>query len=115
MIVRQVSGSQDFYEIHHDTEYARAAGHPRSVHEYGVHARLLNRLIFGVLGDQGWLHKFSMQMRRMNHPGDEVSFKGSVRREFEEEGLLWKELDLWAENGREGVTTPAYALVSFPR
>lgn len=27
-MVEQVSGSQDFYPVHHDREFARAGGHP---------------------------------------------------------------------------------------
>ena len=73
-----------------------------------------NRLICGWIGDNGWLKKFRMEMRRMNIPGDTMTFQGKVSKKFIEDAEHLVECELWAENEREGVTTPSFALVSLP-
>ena len=60
------------------------------------------------------LRKFRMEMRRMNRPGDVMELKGKVTRKYEEDGEHFVECEIWAENQREGITTPSYALVTLP-
>ena len=113
-IALQVSGSQDFYPVHHDLEFAQAGGHPDIFVNTGFMQGCFNRLICGWIGDEGWLKKFRMEMRRMNIPGDTMTFQGKVSKKFVEDDQHLVECELWAENEREGVTTPSYALVSLP-
>jgi acyl dehydratase len=113
-IVKQVSGSQDFYQVHHDVEFARAGGHPDIFVNTGFMQGCFNRLIWDWIGPDGWLRKFRMEMRRMNRPGDVMTLKGKVTRKFVEGNEHYVELDVWAENEREGITTPSYALVTLP-
>jgi hypothetical protein len=113
-IALQVSGSQDFYPVHHDLDFAKAGGHPDIFVNTGFMQGCFNRLICGWIGDNGWLKKFRMEMRRMNIPGDTMTFQGKVSKKFIEDGEHLVECELWAENEREGVTTPSFALVSLP-
>ena len=113
-IALQVSGSQDFYPVHHDLNFAKAGGHPDIFVNTGFMQGCFNRLICGWIGDNGWLKKFRMEMRRMNIPGDTMTFQGKVSKKFIEDGEHLVECELWAENEREGVTTPSFALVSLP-
>ena len=113
-IALQVSGSQDFYPVHHDLDFAKAGGHPDIFVNTGFMQGCFNRLICGWIGDDGWLKKFRMEMRRMNIPGDTMTFQGKVSKKFIEDGEHLVECELWAENEREGVTTPSFALVSLP-
>ena len=113
-IALQVSGSQDFYPVHHDLDFAKASGHPDIFVNTGFMQGCFNRLICGWIGDDGWLKKFRMEMRRMNIPGDTMTFQGKVSKKFIEDGEHLVECELWAENEREGVTTPSFALVSLP-
>lgn len=114
-IVKQVSGSQDFNREHHDVPYIRESGHKDIFMNTGFMQGCFSRLLGNWIGDEGWLKKFTMQMKKMNHPGDVISLKGVVRRKYIEEEEYLVELDVWAENEREGVTTPSYALVRLPR
>ncbi len=114
-IVLQVSGSQDFYPVHHDREFARAGGHP----DIFVNTRFMrgcfSRLMTDFVGDEGWLNRFSIQMRRMNHSGDEMAVKGRIRRKYmDDSGNHKLDLDVWAENQREGQTTVCDATVTLP-
>ncbi len=113
-IALQVSGSQDFYPVHHDLDFAKAGGHPDIFVNTGFMQGCFNRLICGWIGDDGWLKKFRMEMRRMNIPGDTMTFQGKVSKKFIEDGEHLVECELWAENEREGVATPSFALVSLP-
>lgn len=113
-IVLQVSGSQDFYDVHHNVEFVRGGG----VADVYVNTRFmqscLTRVVADWMGDDGWLKKFRMEMRRMNFAGDVMTCKAKVAEKKVEAGEHLVELDLWAENDREGMTTPCKATVVLP-
>lgn len=112
-IVKQVSGSQDFYAVHHDREFAQSGGHPDMFVNTGFMQSCFSHLLTDYVGDQGWLKKFRMEMRRMNHPGHIMSLKGKVVKKYAEGGEHLLDLEVWVEN-QEGVTTPSYATVRLP-
>ncbi len=113
-IAEQVSGSQDFYAVHHDRPFAKAAGHPDIFVNTGFMRGTLGRVVTDWMGDEGWLRKFRMEMRRMNRPGDMMVCTGKVLRKYVEKGEHLVECEVWAENAREGVTTPCRAWVVLP-
>ena len=115
-IIQQVSGTQDWNPSHHNREWVRAGGQPDIFMCTDFMQACFTRLIFEFVGDEGWLSKFRMEMRKMNRPGDMLTFGGSVLEKYlndEGEGIL--ELDLWCSNEHEGVTTPTKATVKLPR
>jgi acyl dehydratase len=112
----QVSGSQDFYPVHHDPDFATEAGHPGIFYNTGFTRAALCRLLTDFAGDDGWLRMLDFQMRRMNHNGDVLQVRARVTGKTEvsaEEGDV--EVDVWIENSREGVTTPGKAIVRLAR
>jgi acyl dehydratase len=114
-MARQVSGSQDFYEVHHDPEFARAGGHRDIFYNTGFTRACLSRLLTDYAGDGGWLKKLRFEMRRMNMNGDTIRVTGRVAAVREVEGADNEvDIELWIENDREGVTTPASATISLP-
>lgn len=114
-LYQQVSGSQDFYPVHHDREFARSGGHPDVFVNTGFMQSCFNHLLCDYAGDDGWLRKFRMEMRRMNRPGDIMTFKGRVVRKYvNDQGEKCVDLDVWCENQHEGVTTPSAATVLLP-
>lgn len=113
-VVLQVSGSQDFYPIHHDLEFARSSGLPSIIMNTGFTEACFNRLIWTWIGDEGWLRKFKMQMKRPNILGDTIALKGKVARKYIADGEHFIECDIWIENDRDGVTTTAQATVILP-
>ncbi len=115
-IIQQVSGTQDWNPSHHNREWVRAGGQPDIFMCTDFMQACFTRLIFEFIGDDGWLSKFRMEMRKMNRPGDVLTFGGSVVEKFlseKDEGIV--ELDLWCSNEIEGVTTPTKATVILPR
>ncbi len=115
-MVEQVSGSQDFYPVHHDPEFAAEAGHPAIFYNTGWTQAALCRVVTDWAGPAGWMSKFRFEMRRMNIPDDEVHARGKVTAKSDLDdahGLV--ELEVWLENDRLGVTTPGWATVRLPR
>ena len=114
-MVEQVSGSQDFYPVHHDTDFAREAGHAEIFYNTGFTQAALTRLLTDWVGDEGWVRRMNFQMRKMNIPDDQVRVKGIVKDKSEaEDGMGSVDLEIWLENDRAGVTTPATATVLLP-
>ena len=52
-MVEQVSGSQDFYPVHHDREFARAGGHEDVFFNTGFTRAALGRLLGDYVGTEG--------------------------------------------------------------
>lgn len=114
-IAEQVSGSQDFYAVHHDREFARAGGHKDIFVNTGFTRALLSRLLTDYAGPSGWVRKLSYQMRRMNMPGDTMRMRGKVTDKYvDDDGSHRVDLEIWIENDREGVTTPGNGSVILP-
>jgi hypothetical protein len=110
----QTSGSQDYHRQHHDEEFAQAQGTNGIFVNTAFTQAALGRVIFDWMGDEGVLRRFHMEMRKMNRPGDTMHMKGRITRTWQEEGAGYVECELWAENEREGVTTPGRAVVRLP-
>jgi len=114
-IAEQVSGSQDFYPVHHDRPFARAGGHQDIFVNTGFIRASLSRLLTDFAGVDGWVCSLSYEMRRMNRPGDTMKLRGRVKRKFiADNGSHRVHLDIWVENDHEGVTVPATATVMLP-
>ncbi len=110
----QISGSQDWYPVHHDPAFARKAGHEDIFMNTGFLQAALVRAITDWMGDSGFLRKLRFEMRRQQRPGDTMACKGRVTDRYRKDGEGWVELEVWAENEREGVTTPGQAWVVLP-
>jgi len=113
-MVQQVSGTQDFYPVHHDREFARSGGHPDIFINTAFIRGCFCRLLIDWAGDDGFVRRLSFQMRRSHLLGDTIAVKGRVRGKSRVEGRGVVELDVWIENPRDGVATPATATVWLP-
>lgn len=113
-MVLQVSGSQDHYPVHFDRDFARKAGHPEIFMSSGFTEAALARVITDWMGDGGWLRRLRLEMRRQNRMGDVMVCKGQVAAKYVEDGQHYVECEVWAENQREGITTPGHAWVILP-
>jgi acyl dehydratase len=115
-MVEQVSGSQDFYAVHHDREFARSGGHPDIFFNTGFTRAALGRLLTDYAGVDGWVRRLQYAMRRMNRPGDTLKVRGKVVKKYiADDGAPVVDIDLGIENQREGVATPATATVMLPK
>lgn len=110
----QVSGTQDYYPVHHDRDFAHTQGVPDSFVNTGFLTAASGRLLTDWIGPEGWLHKFRIEMRRMNLLGDTMTVKGKVTDKYVQNGDHYVEADVWCETDREGVTTPCKATLILP-
>lgn len=114
-MAKQVSGSQDFYPVHHDPEFAQAGGHIGIFYNTGFTRAALGRCLTDWMGPEGWLKKLRFEMRRMNRNGDVMRLRGKVTgKQPVVDGKGDIEVEVWVENNHEGITTPATAVVSLP-
>jgi acyl dehydratase len=111
----QVSGSQDFYPVHHDRDFARAGGHADIFINTGFIRGLLCRLVTDWMGDAGFLKRLAFTMRRPHRLGDTIGVRGRVSARRAERDHDAVDLDVWIENPRDGVATPGTATVHLAR
>jgi len=111
----QSSGTQDFHRQHNDEEFARQQGAGGIFVNTGFMHAALGRVVLDWMGDEGFLQTFRMEMRKMNRPGDTMRLRGKVTRTWQENDVGYVECEIWAENDREGITTPGQAVVTLPR
>lgn len=110
----QVSGTQDFYPVHHDRTFAREGGHADIFINTGFIRGALCRLVTDWAGDAGFVKRLGFQMRRPHLLGDTIAVKGRVTRKWRDDAHAAVELDVWIENPRDGVATPGSATVHLP-
>lgn len=113
-MVLQVSGTQDFYPVHHDQGFARSGGHPDIFLNTGFLRAALGRLVSDWMGETGFLRRLGFQMRRSHYLGDTIAVRGRVTARRAEAGREVAELEVWVENARDGVATPGRATVWLP-
>jgi acyl dehydratase len=112
--VLQVNGSQDWNLIHHDPAFAAESGHGDVLYNTGWTSATLARVLTDWAGDAGWLAQLSFQMRRVNGPGHSIQAKAKVARTYEDAGSHFVDLEVWIDNGTNGVTTTGTATVRLP-
>lgn len=113
-MVKQVSGSQDFYAVHHDRAFAQGGGHKDIFYNTGWTRSQLFRLLSDYAGPDGWVRKLHFEMRRMNRPDNTIQVKGKVVDKKQTEDVNEVHIELWIENDEEGVATPASGVVLLP-
>ena len=74
----------------------------------------LGHLMTNWIGDDGFLKKLRVEIRRFNMLGDSTWCKGKVTKKFIENGEHLVECQIWAENQRGEITAPAQATVVLP-
>lgn len=113
-IAHYSSGTQDFNRQHHDPDYCRSMGYEQPFVMLAFYYGLFGRLITDWIGEEGFLRKFYMEMRKMNLLYDTVTLKGKVTRKYVEDGDHRVDADIWIENDKQGVTTPGNCTVILP-
>lgn len=111
----QVSGTQDYYKVHHDREFAKSQGVPDVFVNTGFLTAAIGRLLTDWIGLEGKLVKSRIEMRRMNLLGDIMTVKGKVTNKYIDNGNYFVDVDMWCETKGQGITTPCNATILLPR
>lgn len=113
-MVLQVSGSQDWNLVHHDTAFAQESGMQGIFYNTGWTTGMLGRLLTDWAGRSGWVEKLSFQMRGMNGAGAVVRAHAKVTDKRMEGDRALVDLAIFLENDQVGITTPGRATVRLP-
>ena len=113
-LVHSVSGTRDFNPQHHDPDFCRDMGYDKPFVMLNFYQGLLGRLVSDWIGEDGFLRKFHMEMRKLNSIYDTMAMKGKVTRKYVEGSDHLVDLDIWIENDKQGLTTPATCTVVLP-
>jgi len=112
-LVRYAGAGGDFNPIHHDEEFARAAGLD-TVFAMGMfHAGLLSRLAAGWLGLAN-VRRFGVRFTGQVWPGDTLSFDGVVDRVYEDAGVRLAECSFTVtrQTGDVAIAATATAVIA---
>jgi hydroxyacyl-ACP dehydratase HTD2-like protein with hotdog domain len=104
------------HRIHYDKDWARTVERYDDVLVHGpLQAALLGRAIGDWIGGRGRLVTFSVQNRAVAHPGQPLSFGGTVTgKRLSDEGAGLVDLDI-AGRREATVLMPGTATVELPR
>ena len=116
-LVVYAGASRDYFEIHHDRDAARAAGHPDVIVQGSLKGAWVGQVATGWMGRHGRLRRFEIQYRGVDVPGRIATARGVVQRTSIDEasGEGRAELELWLENEAGDRTVRGSATVALPR
>lgn len=92
-IVKYQGASGDFQPIHHDEPFARSAGYPAPLAIGMLNAGLLATYATDWLGAAN-VRSFRVRFAEQVWPGDTLTCRGEVVREFEQDGTPMVEVEL---------------------
>jgi len=100
-IVRYVGTSGDMNPIHHDEEYARAAGFPTVFSAGMLQAGILASFATDWLGARN-VRRYAVQFREQVWPGDVLVCSATVTRRYEDDGERKIDLELRSTRAATG-------------
>jgi acyl dehydratase len=100
--------------VHWEHDFAIEVGVP-GYYDYGPQrVSWAGNYMTNWIGDDGWLKRLNVQVRRFNIEGDAQWFHGRVVDKGIDEGECWVRCEVWAESQRGDVTTPGWAIALLP-
>jgi len=100
--------------VHWENEFARQIGAP-AAYDYGPQRiSWLGQLLTNWMGDDGFLKKLEVEVRRFNIVGDTTWCRGKVVKKYWQDDQPLVECQIWAENQRGEVTAKGRAVVLLP-
>ena len=113
-LVMYAGASDDYFQIHYDTEFAAKAGHKSVIIHGALKSAWLAQLVTDWTGPSGTLTAFNVAYRAIDYPNDDISCKGTVTGKRTEDSQNLVDCDIWLENGEGQTTTPGSATVALP-
>lgn len=111
--VRYQGASGDMNPIHHDEEYARAAGFPTPFSVGMFQAGLLATWAIDWLGADN-VRRYRVRFAEQVWPADTLTCSGTVDREYEVDGERMVDLELTCTRQNRGVAIKAWATFVTP-
>jgi acyl dehydratase len=92
-LVRYQGASGDMNPIHHDEEFARAAGFPAPLAVGMFQAGVMHAWAAGFFGPEN-VRRASMRWKEPVFPGDRLTFTAAIAKKYEHEGERRIDVDL---------------------
>jgi acyl dehydratase len=100
--------------VHWENEFAQQIGAP-AAYDYGPQRiSWLSQLITNWMGDDGFLKKLEVEVRRFNIVGDTTWCRGKATHKYQQGDQSMVECQVWAENQRGEITAQGRALIILP-
>lgn len=100
--------------MHWDADWAKKVGAAER-YDYGIlRESWLCQLVSDWAGDDSWISALNVQHRKFNYVGDTTWLKGRVAGKRVADGQAMVDLEIWCENQRGDITSPATATVVLP-
>jgi acyl dehydratase len=111
--VRYQGAANDMNPLHHDTEFAQAAGFPKPFAVGMLQAGILGTYVAERFGPSR-IRRFRVQFREQAWPGDEITYAGKVVDVREDGGQRLADLELSATRQTGGVHLKGWVTVALP-
>lgn len=109
-----VAATRDFYDIHHNQEFARASGVKDIFVNTMFNQGLAGRFMTDWSGPEGEIRRLQIAMRESTYPGDVVTVTGKVTKKYvSEAGDHLVDLDILIANPR-GPAVIAAGTIALP-
>ncbi len=108
-LVQYAGASGDFYEIHHDQDFARSVSLLGVILHGLLKAGYLGQLLADWVGDRGTLKSFEVSYRGVDVPGKPYRCRGRITK-VDGKNV---ELDVWGEDENGQKTTLGTATVQL--
>lgn len=113
-LVRYAGASGDFNPIHHDEEFARAAGNPTVFGHGMLTAGILARCLTDFVG-VGNLRSYKVRFAIRVWPGDTITCAGTVTRRYEADGEARIDGEVTATNQKGETAVSGTFTAALPR
>jgi acyl dehydratase len=113
-LVMWAGASQEFSEMHYDTEFALSMGFPGRIVHGMLMASFLGQVITDWMGELGTLKRIKTQNRQFVLVNERITCKGTVTRKYVKDGECCVECELSAENDKGEKCVTATVLVTLP-
>ena len=112
---RWVASSETLRRDHYDAKFAIEHDNiPNAVMSGSFSQAYIWQLLFNWVGPDGWVLKAFQKNAKMVHPGNTLTFFGSVTDRYEKNGLGYVELDLGLRIEDGSIAVPGRATVVLP-
>ncbi len=112
--VKWAGASGDYYEIHYDKDFARAAGQPDVIVHGALKAAIAAQLLTTWMGLDGFLRKVSCQFRGIDFFDVELTCRGQVVGKARDGDDHCVTCEVWIENAAGERTTVGSGVVILP-
>jgi len=113
-IIKWAEAVRDYYPVHIWRDFAIREGLPGIIAHGWLTVSFLCQMVTDWIGVGADLKELSSSHRDMVFPGDRVSCRGKVIKQYIQDGKCFIDCEVWAETERRGTVCAGDAVVVLP-